>query len=101
MVSEHPRAGGVLVAVSAWRGDLKRFSTRVWVAESDVAAVMTVKDDEGACWVNLRHVPPSMHRLVLMWAWHAAALRPPFDVLYACDLPARLGDDRELAAEAE
>lgn len=76
------------MAVSVWRGDLRRFSTRVWVDDSDVAAVAMACGDEGACWVNLRHVKPDQHRLVVMWAWHAAACRPPFDVLYAHELPA-------------
>lgn len=80
-----------------WDGDLHHVSTKTWLeSESDVVAIMTVRDGEVWGFTNLRFVNPSNARLVWLWIRHAAAFRPPMDVLYADDL-ARL--DSEFQAE--
>lgn len=79
-----------------WQGDLRRLTMKSWREESDVAAVVMVRHGDAAGWMNLKHVHLEEERLVWLWIRHAAAFRPPADILYADDL-ARIvaGEDQQ------
>ena len=86
---EHHAPGAALVTRGRWNGDLHRFSTRVWDDDSPIAAIAVASGQDGAGWLNLRHVKPRYHRMVMLWCWNAAFCsgRAPFDVLYEDELP--------------
>lgn len=84
-----PRSGGSVADVlcdDRWTGDLRRISMRAWAEDSELAAMVVVRGEDAAGWANLRHVKPCYTRMVWLWVRHAAALRPPVDVLYADEI---------------
>ncbi len=84
--------------VAAWSRDLRDFTTKMWYEPyTDVAALIVTQGGAAALWVNLALVRPDECYVVWRWGRVAAAKRPPTDVLWASQLPSRLGDDREMA----
>jgi hypothetical protein len=81
-------AGGTVLddeKAATWDGNLRRLSMRAWREESDVAAIMTVRDGDAAGWINLKHVHPDQARMVWLRLRHSATMKT-MDVLYAEDL---------------
>jgi hypothetical protein len=86
-----PRGAAMAAAASihTWSGDLTRFSLHFWADDtSDIAAIAASDGERGVGWLNLSHVKPQVGRIAMMWATHAAARRPPWDVLFADELAA-------------